>query len=85
MINPTILPNWQSPSPEKGIILNPSTPSNSLLKSDFDVPIANRKSARAYTKYPLAYFSPTIVLAITIKPLPLPCHQKPSQKICKKL
>ena len=56
VINPTSLPYCQSPSLEKGIILNPSTPSNSLIKSDLDIPIANRKGVRACTKYPLAYF-----------------------------
>ena len=75
VVNLISLPYCQFPSLEKGIIFNPSTPSNSLIKSDLDIPIANRKGVITCTKY----------LLITIKPLPLPCYKKPSQKVYKKL
>ena len=52
VINPNSLPHYQSLSLENGTFPNPSTPSNSLIKFYLDVPIANRKGVRTYTKSP---------------------------------
>ena len=56
VVNCISLPYCQFLSLEKGIIFNPSTPSNSLIKSDLDIPNASRKGVITCTKYLLAYF-----------------------------